>query len=120
MSKGKEVKRRRRRGSIAGLANMQYLAMSVALWGPMVLEKLPHGFDSVEAGSKDGKLLAWWKNKRVLIVLALMVYCIQSDNVKTRLWSIPLAALLPLSVAQHRATYGVEEQDTQALVEVFT
>lgn len=103
-----EKKTRRRRRTIAGYANMVALAGAVGMWGAALLDRFPHSYDSAAAGK--GKQP--YTNKRVLIVLAALVYAIQSDSLKTRLWAIPLLALLNLAVQQHRATYqdiGVAE-----------
>lgn len=116
--KGKSKPRRRRSRSVSGLRNMQLAAAAVGVWGPELLARLPYGFETVEASKdKEGRLKSWWKNKRVLIVLALLVYCVQSEKLSTRLWAIPLAALFGLAVQQHRITYGEDEKDTLALTE---
>lgn len=114
--KEKECKRggSRRRRTIAGFANMQYLAAAVAIWGPQLLDRLPHGFDNLKTGQGQ----KWWKNKRVIIVFVALVYCIQSDKLSTRLWSVPLVALFTLSVTQHKLTYG-GEAEAESIVEEY-
>jgi len=109
----KEAKKsKRRKRTIAGYTNMVALAGAVGLWGLAVLDRLPHGFDTEALGK--GK--EWWKNKRVLIILALLVYCIQHETLKYRLWAIPLTALLGTAVQQHKATY---DEEALVLTETF-
>jgi len=100
MAREKKMSKRRRR-TIAGYTNMVALAGAVGFWGLAVLDRLPHGFDSLKIGQGQ----SWWKNKRVLIILALLVWLIQHNNLKYRLWAIPLTALLSTAVQQHKATY---------------
>lgn len=114
MAKDKDKPRRRGTRSIAGLQTMQLLAGAVAFWGPQLLDKLPHSFDSLKAGQGKGIL----KNKRVLIVLAGVVYAMTSKKLSTRLWSLPLLALLALAVSQHKVTYGGAKEATM-LVESY-
>ena len=107
-------RRRRRSQNVAGLQNMQIAAGAVSLWGPEILDRLPNGFDSVMAGQNK----QWWKNKRVLIIIALLAWTIQHDKLKWRLWSIPLTALLTLAITQHKVTYGGPEE-ADLLVETY-
>lgn len=110
MAKEKPDKKRRRTGATIAasyLQTMQGLAAAVGLTtiGATILSKLPHGFDSLEEGMGKKPM----SNKRVLLIAAALVWCIMSKNIKRRLWSIPLAALLTVAVAQHKATYQAEE-----------
>lgn len=100
--------KRRRAGSraVPGYNNMTYLASSVGLWGPAVLDRLPHAFDTRAAGQGQ----QWWKNKRVLIIIAVLFYLLQRKELKWRIWTIPLAALLGQAVIQHKMMYMGEEQ----------
>lgn len=104
MAKEKKSSKRRRR-TIAGYTNMVALAGAVGFWGLQVLDRLPRGFDSQAAGKGQ----SWWKNKRVLIILAVLVWLIQHNNLKYRLWAIPVTALLSTAVQQHKATYQGED-----------
>lgn len=116
----KPEKRRRRSGNTVGqsaLQTMQGLALAVSIGGlgVAVLNRMPHGFESLEEGL--GKKPT--SNKRVLIVAALLLWCILHKSIKIRLWSIPLTALLTVAVIQHRATYLLEEPSTQDIVEKY-
>lgn len=121
MAKDKDKEKRRRRTgmtvSASALQTMQGLALAVSLGGLgiAVLNKLPHGYDTLEEGL--GKKPT--SNKRVLIVAALLLYCILSKSIKVRLWSIPLSALLTLAVLQHRATYLQDEPATADIFEKY-
>jgi len=113
--KGKSAPARRRKGrSIPGLKMAQYLAATAGLWGAAVLERLPHGFESLA----QGKGKKPWANKRVLLLLVLTLWLLMSDKLKYRMWAIPAAALLTLAVTQHNATYGGAEEQA-ALLEVY-
>jgi hypothetical protein len=90
---------------------MTALAGSVGYWGPMLLDRLPHSYE--DAASGMGK--AVWTNKRVLIVLALLILAIRSESLKYRLWAIPLCALLSTAVLQHKLNY----ESSEALTETF-
>lgn len=116
MASKKERARARERNQV--LTNriqlMGGLAAAVAVFGLTALAKLPHGFDSLAAGQGKKPL----DNRRVQIVLALLIYClIVSNNIRVRLWAIPLVALLALAVSQHKATY--EGGGDPTVMEVF-
>lgn len=112
--KNKMRPRRRRSKSVPGLRMAQGMAATAALWGPEVLARLPHGFESVAAG----KAKRPWANKRVLLLLALALWLLMSDKLKYRMWAIPVCALLTLAVQQHNMTYGDAKMQA-ALVEAF-
>jgi hypothetical protein len=96
-----EKKKRRRARSVTGLRNMNILASTVALWGPEVLARMPNSFDSYELGK--GK--PFYKNRRVLIIVVLIILCSMSDALKYKLLVIPLSALLTMEILQHNMTY---------------
>lgn len=106
--------RRRRNKSVPGMKLAQGASATVGMWGPALLDRLPNGFASLKAGEGKG----WWKNKRVLLILVALVWCIQSEKLKYRMWAFPLAALFGLAVTQHKLNYGSVAQQ-EALIEVY-
>lgn len=115
MAKKKEAAMRARQTALVHRIDMmQFAAVAVSFGGLMLLNKLPHGFSTKAAGMGKKPL----DNKRVQLVLAVVVYClIIANNIKVRLWAIPALALLSLAIAQHKATYG--ENGDAKLQEVY-
>lgn len=97
------------------LEKMQALALVVAYKAGKVLAYLPHGFSSLAEGQGKKPL----DNKRVLLVALLLVWVITRPDLKTRLWSIPLLALLVAAVGQHRATYESDSEETLEYLETY-
>lgn len=120
MAKEKENKPRRRNAALSAalgrLQTMQGLAAAVALGGGVVLlAKMPHAYETLKEGQGKKPLT----NKRVQILLILLLVLITRPSLKWRLWSIPVMALLTVAVQQHRVTYQEENPLTTELTENY-
>lgn len=114
------VSRRRRSPAMGALASklqlMQGLAGAIALGGGvLLLAKMPHGYATL----KDGQGKKPLTNKRVQVLLVLLVVLITRQQLKWRLWSIPVMALLVVAVQQHRLTYQEDAPMTTELTETY-
>lgn len=120
MAKTENKIARRKNGALSAalerLQLMQGLAAAVALGGGIiVLAKMPHAYESQKAGQGQKPL----GNKRIQILLVLLLVLITRPSLRWRLWSIPVMALLTVAVQQHRITYQEEDVLTSELTESY-
>lgn len=101
---------------LARLQLMQAVAGGIALGaGVVLLAKMPNGFKTLAEG-QGKKPLA---NRRVQVLLVLLLVLITRQQLKWRLWSIPVMALLTVAVQQHRLTYQESEPLASELTESY-